>query len=84
MKTLNELKKELEQAGEKTQQKMTDINLWWHRGQKVKIISPYFEGRTGTILQYHWLWSGYLVVMDDWRAVLLFKKSELEELQETQ
>ena len=47
-------------------------------GQKVKIINPYFNNRTGAFKGYLWNTGDYLIIMDDNKRILPFKKSEFE------
>lgn len=49
-----------------------------HEGQKVKITNPYLKGKTGIFKTYLWNTGDYLIVMDDDKKILPFKKSEFE------
>lgn len=50
----------------------------FRQGQEVKIVSPFFQNRIGTILKYERGLQNYLVVMEDGDTVLPFAAHELK------
>lgn len=55
-----------------------DFQPRYRQGQEVKIVSPHFTNRFGTIEKYEHKMQSYLVVMEDGDTVLSFAPNELE------
>jgi hypothetical protein len=61
--------------------RMTPIDLWLSRGQKVKIRNnPYFEGKVGIVEQFYYITGEYLIWLRNSKMPIPFSPSEVEKV----